>query len=164
MLAKKQKVATHEGKLGEHPVGGAVGAAVGAAAGAATAGAIEGAAIGSVAGVPGAAAGIIAGGLAGAYIGKGVAQEINPTTEDAYWSENYRNRSYISQGETYEAYRPAYRYGVEGYSKYEGRDFDEVEPEFRKEWDISGQSLPWEKARPATRDAYDRLRDRFNKA
>jgi hypothetical protein len=158
----KAKVPTHVGKHGDHPVGGAVGAAVGAAAGAAAVGAAQGAALGTVVGVPGMAAGVAIGGVVGALAGKGVAQEINPTTEDVYWSENYKTCSYIKEGDTYEAYGPAYRHGIDAYSKYQGKNFDSVEPELKDEWDLSGQSLPWHKARPATRDAYERLSTRIN--
>ncbi len=158
----KAKVPTHTGKHGDHPVGGAVGAAVGAAAGAVAVGAAQGAALGVVAGVPGMAAGIAIGGVVGALAGKGIAQEINPTTEDAYWSESYRTRPYIENGASYDTYRPAYRHGIDAYGKYEGRSFDEVEPSLKDEWDTSDQSLPWHKASPAARDAYDRLSTRTN--
>lgn len=158
----KAKVPTHVGKYGDHPVGGAVGAAVGAAAGAAAVGAAQGAALGTIAGVPGMAAGIAIGGVVGALAGKGIAQEINPTTEDAYWSEEYQTRPYVENGVSYDEYRPAYRHGIDAYGKYEGRDFDSVEPEMKQQWDVSGQSMPWHKARPAARDAYDRLSTRMN--
>jgi hypothetical protein len=161
-MAKENKIPTHQGKLGDHPVGGAVGAAVGAAAGAAAVGAAQGAALGTVAGAPGMAAGVAIGGVVGALAGKGVAQEINPTTEDAYWRESYTTRPYVESGASYDTYGPAYRHGIDAYTKYEGRDFNEVEPKLKDEWDISGQSLPWHKARPAARDAYDRLSTRMN--
>jgi hypothetical protein len=155
----RAKVPTHVGERGDHPVGGAVGAAVGAAAGAAAVGAAQGAALGTVAGVPGMAAGVAIGGVVGALAGKGVAQEINPTTEDAYWSQNYKIRPYVEQGTTYDTYRPAYRHGIDAYSKYEGRKFEEIEPKLSKDWDdVRGDSkLPWSKAKFAAEDAYDRL-------
>jgi len=158
----KGKVATHPGKHGDHPVGGAVGAVVGAAAGAAVAGAAQGALLGTVAGLPGMAAGVAIGGVVGALAGKGVAQEINPTTEDAYWSENYQTREYIDANSTYDSYGPAYRHGVDAYGRYEGRAFDEIEPKLGSDWDRArgASALPWDKAKPAARDAYERLRTR----
>jgi hypothetical protein len=156
----QNKTPTHVGKHGEHPVGGAVGAAVGAAAGAAAVGAAQGAALGTVAGIPGMAAGVAIGGVAGALVGKGVAQEINPTTEDAYWSENYKTRDYVEKNEDYDIYRPAYHHGIDAFTRYEGRSFDEIEPDLSKEWENSKAPLPWKKARHATRDAYDRLLNR----
>src|SRR6185312_12227812 len=74
------------GAPGAHPVGAGVGAAVGGAA--------AGAAAGSVAGPVGTVAGAVIGGVAGGYAGKGIAESIDPTAEDAYWRENYANRSY----------------------------------------------------------------------
>lgn len=160
----KAKNPTHVGKHGDHPVGGAVGAAVGAAAGAAVAGAAQGAALGTVAGLPGMAAGVAIGGVAGALLGKGVAQEVNPTTEDAYWNETYLTRPYVEQNASYDAYRPAYRHGIDAYTKYEGRDFDEIEPNLRSDWEKArgNSALSWDKAKLASRDAYDRLKTRTN--
>ena len=160
----KAKVATHVGNHGDHPVGGAVGAVVGAAAGAAVVGAAQGAVLGTVAGLPGMAAGVAIGGVVGALAGKSVAQEFNPTTEDAYWSQNYKTRSYVEKDTDYDTYRPAYRHGIEAYGKYEGRKFDEIEPQLSKDWQEarSDSTLPWDKAKPATRDAYDRLTNRTN--
>lgn len=158
----KAKVPTHVGERGDHPVGGAVGAAVGAAAGATAVGAMQGAALGTVAGLPGMAAGVAIGGVVGALAGKGVAQEFNPTTEDAYWSQHYKTRPYVEQGMDYDTYRPAYRHGIDAYSKYEGRKFEEIEPKLSEDWqNAHGDSaLPWEKAKLAAGDAYDRLYNR----
>jgi len=160
----KRETATHVGKHGDHPVGGAIGAAVGAAAGAAVAGAAQGAMLGTVAGLPGMAAGVAIGGVVGALVGKGAAQEINPTTEDVYWSENYATRDYIEKDATYDVYRPAYRHGIDAYGRYEGRKFDEIEPSLSEDWEATqgDLDLPWDKAKPAARDAYDRLHNRFN--
>lgn len=160
----KVKVATHVGKHGDHPLGGAVGAAVGAAAGGAAVAAAQGAALGSVAGLPGMAAGVAIGGVIGALAGKGAAQEINPTTEDIYWSENYKDRSYIEKDANYDSYGPAYRHGIDAYSRYEDSKFDDIEPTLRRDWEKARENsaLSWDKARPAARDAYDRLRNRTN--
>lgn len=135
---------------GAHPVGVGVGAAGGGAAGAA---------IGAVAGPVGAVVGGAVGAIAGGLAGKGVAESVNPTVEDAYWRDNYKTRPYIDQNADYEAYRPAYRYGWESYSRYQGRRFDEVEPELSRDWETrqTGSSLGWNKARGAVRDAWDRV-------
>lgn len=153
---------THPGKYGEHPLGGMVGAAIGATAGAgaaAAAGASTGAALGAVAGPGGVIAGAGIGGVVGALAGKGIAQMVNPTTEDAYWSKNYQTRPYVESNTTYDTYRPAYTHGVDSFSKYEGRSFDDVEADISRDWEASqgDRSLTWDKAKPATRDAYERL-------
>src|SRR6516164_1141381 len=83
------------GAPGAHPVGAGVGAAaVGAAAGAAG---------GAMAGPAGAVAGAVIGGVAGGYAGKGVAESIDPTVEDAYWRDNYANRTYYDSSHSYDS-------------------------------------------------------------
>src|SRR5215212_4344821 len=93
------------GAPGSHPVGTGVGAAVGGIA----AGAAAGSVAGPVGTVVGAAVGAVVGGLAG----KGVAESIDPTAEDNYWRDNFRNRSYIESDTSYDEWAPAYRYGWE---------------------------------------------------
>lgn len=139
------------GEKGSHPVGTGLGAV---AAGAAT-----GAAGGAVAGPVGAAVGAVIGAVAGGLAGKGVAESVNPTAETEYWRNNYKSRSYIEPGHEYEVYEPAYRYGWEAKSRHEGKSFDEVETDLGREWSSAkgSSSLGWDKARHATRDAWDRL-------
>ena len=102
----------------------------------------------------------IVGGIVGAYAGKEVAEDLNPTVEDTYWKENYRNRPYVMLGIAYEEYRPAYRYGWESRSSHAGRSFEEVEPDLERGWDKAGAGckLPWNQAKPAVRDAWDRAK------
>lgn len=144
------------GAPGSHPVGTGVGAAAGGvAAGVGTAaavGAVTGSAVGPIGTAVGAAIGAVAGGLAG----KAVAESIDPTTEDAYWRENYKTRPYVKDQE-YTAYAPAYRLGWESRSKY--KTFDEAEPELRTRWEREhGKAgLAWDKARLASKDAWDRI-------
>ena len=113
------------GSPGAHPVGTGIGAAAGGAA--------TGAAVGSVAGPVGTAVGIAAGAVIGGLAGKGVAEKIDPTVEDAYWRENYRTRDYVDKSSDYDAYAPAYRTGYQGYSKYRGRRFEDVESDLQRE-------------------------------
>ena len=141
-------------KAGEersHPVGTGVGAAGGA---------VAGAAIGSVAGPAGTAVGAVVGGVAGALAGHGVARALNPKEEDEYWRENFATRPYVEPGSEYGAYQPAYRYGWEATARHQGRPFEEIEPDLRRNWDEArGQSaLGWDHARDAVRDAWHRAR------
>lgn len=138
------------GEPGAHPIGTGVGAAGGAAAGAAI-----GAAGGPLGVVVGGAIGAVAGGLAG----KGVAEAVDPTVEDAYWSENYRNQDYVDTDATYDDLGPAYRSGYEGYRSGRYATYDEAEPDLERNWDSAkGKSrLAWEKARHASRAAWDRV-------
>lgn len=136
------------GAPGSHPVGTGVGAAGAGAAGAA---------IGSMAGPVGTVVGAVVGAVAGGLAGKAAAEAIDPTAEDAYWRENHQGRPYSKSGD-YATYQPAYRYGWEARGRYPERSFDEVEPELKTQWGVGTQSkLDWENARPAARDAWDRI-------
>lgn len=146
------------GAPGAHPVGTGVGALVGGAAAGAAAGTIAG----PVGTVIGAAVGAIVGGLAG----KGVAEKIDPTVEDAYWRDNYQTRPYVDGERSYDDYGPAYGYGVSAYDRFPGRSFDEVEPELSRDWGTTrGNSrLEWDSAKHATRDAWQRVSDTVERA
>ena len=139
------------GAPGSHPVGTGVGAILGGAA----AGAATGTVAGPVGTVIGAAVGAVIGGLAG----KGVAESIDPTVEDAYWRDNYRSRPYVTRTSSYDDFGPAYAYGVNSYGTYRGRAFDDVESELSRDWDKAkgGSKLGWDHAKGAVRDSWDRL-------
>jgi outer membrane lipoprotein SlyB len=107
------------GAIGAHPVGTGIGAAAGGAA--------VGAAIGAVAGPVGTAIGMAAGAIAGGLAGKGVAEKIDPTAEDAYWRTTYSSRSYVDKDTPYDIYQSAYRTGYEGFGRYAGKSYEEVE-------------------------------------
>ncbi len=140
------------GTPGAHPVGAGVGAAGGGAAGAA---------IGSVAGPVGAAVGLVAGAVVGGLAGKEVAEKLDPTAEDAYWKANYLKQKYVERETPYTTYQPAYRVGYVGRSQYAGKSFDEVEPELQRTYEKSKANavLGWNKAKHATRDAWNRVEE-----
>jgi uncharacterized protein YcfJ len=140
------------GEAGSHPIGTGIGAA---AAGAAATGAAVGLGAGPIGAVIGAAVGAIAGGLAG----KAATEAIDPTTEDAYWRENYRSRSYYDASTSYDDMAPAYRYGWESRSQHADRSWDEVEGDLARGWDHTKtkSKIGWEKAKLAARDAWDRV-------
>lgn len=139
------------GAPGAHPVGTGVGAAAGGMA----AGALAGTVVGPVGTVVGAAVGAVVGGLAG----KGVAEAIDPTAEDAYWRENYESRSYVEQGESFDEFGPAYRFGTESYRRADGRTFDQLEPDLERDWENNKgtSSLTWDRAKHASRDSWQRV-------
>ncbi|RYZ12821.1 MAG: PA2169 family four-helix-bundle protein [Comamonadaceae bacterium] len=136
------------GAPGAHPVGTGLGA---------TGGALAGAAAGSLAGPVGTVVGLVAGGIAGGLGGKAVAEGVNPTAEDAYWRDAHTSESYYESGTTYEEYRPAYEMGWSGRAAGH-TDFDAAEPTLRDEWSTrrGSSSLDWDRARPATRAAWER--------
>lgn len=135
---------------GAHPVGTGLGA---------TGGAVAGAAAGSLGGPIGAAIGGVAGAVAGGLAGKAAAESVNPTAEDAYWRSTYDREPYYESGRTYDEYRPAYELGWSARDRYQGQDFDAVEPHLARDWGQARASSPleWETARPATRAAWDRV-------
>lgn len=146
------------GELGSHPVGTGIGAVVGGAA--------AGAATGTVAGPVGTAIGAAVGAVAGGLAGKGIAEMIDPTAEETYWRQNYEGRPYVSYGEPFDEYAPAYRYGVDAFSRYPGQDYDEIEPNLERGWNgVRGTSrLDWDRAKEATRDAWRRVKDSVERA
>ncbi len=146
------------GAPGAHPVGTGLGAAAGGVA--------AGAAVGTVAGPIGTLVGAAVGAVVGGLAGKGVAEMIDPTAEDAYWRENYATRPYVTPGSTYDDFGPAYRYGVDAYGRYDGRTFDDAEPELQADWGrVKGSSrLDWERAKSATRDSWQRVSDTIERA
>src|SRR5688572_27961145 len=147
------------GAHGSHPVGTGVGAAGGAAAGAA-AGAAIGAAVGGPIGAPiGGMIGGIAGAVGGGAAGKAVAESVDPTIEEGYWSNEYNKRTYYGTGMTYDDYGTAYRTGWESRTRYQGRTFEEVEPNVRSDWERNRSSsrLSWDRAKLAARDAWTRV-------
>ena len=145
------------GAPGSHPVGTGVGAAAGAVA----AGAAAGTVAGPVGTLVGAAVGAVLGGLAG----KGVAEMIDPTVEDAYWRDNFSSRPYAVDS-TYDEFGPAYRYGVSSYTKYPESEFDAMEDELGRDWDQARgkSSLEWDRAKLAARDSWQRVSDAVERA
>jgi hypothetical protein len=145
------------GTPGAHPVGTGLGAVAGGMA--------AGAAAGTVAGPVGTAVGAAVGAVVGGLAGKGIAEQIDPTREDAYWRDNYRTRPYAS-GASYDDFGPAYGYGVSSFARYPGRKFDDVESDLSRDWSSARgkSSLGWERAKHAARDAWDRLSDGAERA
>lgn len=147
------------------PVATGAGAVVGGAAGGVAGGAAAGAAMGGMTGPVGAAVGAVAGAVVGAMAGKGLANAADPVAEDAYWRDNYASRPYTS-GSTYDEYRPAFGYGVDAYSRYPNRDFNDMEADLGRDWNSKrgNSSLEWDRAKHATRDAWQRVSDATERA
>ena len=135
------------------------GAALGGVAGGATAGALAGGVTGPV----GAAIGAAVGAVAGAMMGKKAA---DPAVEDSYWRDNHKTRPYAQKDVSFDHYQPAYRAGVESYNRNPSRSFDDVEPELGRDWSRArgNSSLEWEHARPAARDAWERVKNATERA
>jgi hypothetical protein len=137
------------GAPGAHPFEAGIGAA---AAGAAT-----GLVAGAVAGPIAAAIGATAGAVAGGYAGKGIGELIDPTTEDNWLRDNFESRPYVEEGDSFEDFRPAFRYGAFAESKYGDAGIDLTDQQLQSDWEASKESnMPWTKAKVAVQDAYDR--------
>ncbi len=138
------------GAPGSHPIGTGLGAAAGGAA--------AGAAAGTVAGPVGTIAGAAVGAIIGGLAGKGIAEKIDPTREDAYWRENH-SRQVFAKNRPYDEFAPAYRIGYEGYSQQgvAGKTFEECETELRRNYEKQRAKLAWEDARAASHAAWTKF-------
>ncbi len=140
------------GEPGAHPIGASVGA---------VGGSVAGAALGAVIGGPiGAAVGTVVGGIAVAYGAHGVAEAMNPTIdEEKYWQEHHEKQPFVKAGYTYEHYAPAYRTGYEGFHKYPGKTYEEIENDLALDYDRhkAESALPWDHARHAVHAAWAKL-------
>ena len=80
-------------------------------------------------------------------------------TEEDYWRANCATRPYASTNRDFNFWRPGYQYGYESAAKYQGRKWNDVEPDLRTGWDkyhSRGQTT-WEQIKDAVRDAWDRV-------
>ena len=144
-MAKQNKDVDRDEKIGEG-VGGVAGAAAGAA-------------VGSLAGPVGTVIGAIAGAVGGWWSGKAAADAASniDATDDDY----YRQRFAETGGRDYDTARPAYQLGhVAGFNPdYEGRSFEEIEPDLRRGWASAGTG-DWNNVRGYAQDAFERGQDR----
>jgi hypothetical protein len=163
---KDTRPSSGTGKDDSRPVAKGVGAAVGGATGGVAGGAVAGAMAGGMTGPVGAAVGAVAGAVVGALAGKGISKAVDPAEEDRYWRDNYSNRPYIQSDSSYDDYAPAYRYGVESYTRYPDRSFDDLETDLGRDWNASrgNSQLEWEHAKHASRDAWQRVSDTSERA
>jgi uncharacterized protein (TIGR02271 family) len=81
--------------------------------------------------------------------------------DDTYYRNDWQT-NYGSLGGTYDDYAPAYRYGNEMRrdTRYQGRDWDDVETDLRSDWDTrygSSGASTWEKMKAAVRSGWNRM-------
>lgn len=69
--------------------------------------------------------------------------------------------TYMSRGQKYESYRPAYEYGytLASDQRYQGREWSAIEKDARRDWDSRGQGT-WADFKDAVRYAWDEVRGR----
>ena len=81
--------------------------------------------------------------------------------DDAYYRTDWQT-NYSTLGGSYDDYAPAYRYGndMRRDTRYQGRNWDDVESDLRSDWDTrygsSGVST-WEKMKAAVRSGWNRM-------
>lgn len=82
------------------------------------------------------------------------------------WQPEFRehyDENYASSGRSYLDYDFAYRYGYDLAldERYEGQEWDELEPEARGEWERRGGG-PWDDFRQAVQHAWSEVRDAYD--
>jgi len=93
--------------------------------------------------------------------GRRAGEAPDPAAEEAYWREHYTRRPYVPPGASFDDYGPAYRHGVDAWSRYPDRPIDELDADLDRGWSfVRGRSgLEWHQARHAVRDAWQRVND-----
>ena len=86
---------------------------------------------------------------------------VDHTAQDSYWRDNFSKRPYVLPDREYGWYQPAYRYGWEARAHLRNQKWDEVERDLDAGWMMrrGDSTLEWNEAKPAARDAWDRLDD-----
>ena len=79
--------------------------------------------------------------------------------EDELYFRGHYNSNYAGEGETYEDYAPAYRYGSKMASgeTYKGKLWKDVEPQLRSEWEGKNPGSAWAKFKAAVRHGWERI-------
>jgi len=83
---------------------------------------------------------------------------------DEYFESRFDGVEYRGADETFDDYRPAYRYGTQSRARYADRDWDDhLESELKQGWEkTKGNSrLTWERAKHAIKDAFS-SHDNYN--
>lgn len=139
-------------------------------------GAVGGAIVGGLAGGP---VGAVIGAIAGGVVSAGAVDVVDKHDNDyertvagsnagmgAYgdYDSDFRahhSANYAGTGMGYDAYDPAYRYGhgLASDARYQGQDWNAVEPGARSDWE-SRQPGTWDRFKGPVRHAYDRTKSR----
>ncbi len=76
--------------------------------------------------------------------------------QEKYWREHHAQEH---KEVPFEHLEPAYRTGYEGVRKYAGKHYHEIESDLAHDYEKNdaNPAIPWDRARPAVRAAWDRL-------
>jgi uncharacterized protein (TIGR02271 family) len=83
------------------------------------------------------------------------------SSDDAYYRTHF-DSNYGTLGGSYDDYAPAYSYGTQmrGDTRYQGRQWDDVESDLRSDWESrngSAAGSAWEKMKAAVRHGWDKV-------
>lgn len=80
-------------------------------------------------------------------------------TEETYWRQQHAKQPYADENLAYEHYEPAYRTGIRAAQEHAGKRFEEIEDDLALDYEKNkaGTGLPWDRARPAVKAAWDRI-------
>jgi len=90
---------------------------------------------------------------------------VRTTAQPDDWSDEYRNHwqtNYASAGGRYEDYEPAYRYGstIGQDQRYLNRDWTDIEPDARRDWETRYPGSAWERFKAAVQHGWERVTGR----
>ena len=121
-----------------------------------------GAAIGSAVGPARTTIGEAVGAVVNGLVGKAVAEAIDPTAEDAHLRENFSTRDYATSA-NHESFRPAYGLAADRFARNLNKTFDDGESSLARDrpHHRADSAFEWSDARPAARDARNRLRQPY---
>lgn len=83
---------------------------------------------------------------------------------DAYHADEFERAPWRQAEESFDDYRPAYRYGTYARAQYADRPWDDtLEAELGRDWPTrrGGSGLEWDRAKSAVREAYTTSGDRY---
>src|SRR5438067_1130734 len=83
----------------------------------------------------------------------------NFSKEETYWRQEHGRQAYADKDRSYDDYAAAYRTGYEGFHKYPGKAYEEIEDDLALDYQRTqaGAALPWDHARHAVRAAWAKL-------
>jgi hypothetical protein len=83
--------------------------------------------------------------------------QVSPSDE-IYYREHWSSTVNIGDG-NFDEYFPAYRYGstMAGSKEYQGRSWDEAEPDLKRKWELAHPKSAWEKMKAAIRHGWERI-------
>lgn len=82
------------------------------------------------------------------------------TSYDTYDKDfrNHFNTTYANSGSTYDRYQPNYRYGYDlaNDQRYANRNWSQIEPDVRRDWESRNPNSKWEQVKDSIRYAWDK--------